>query len=200
MTLDGFPHHAALRDGSALILSAFTADDAEELKALYRSMSEEDRLALKDDVTSEEWARRFVDRAKAGELISVVARLADGKLVGEGTLYRAAFGWTRHVGELRVNVAASERRQGVASALVTELVRVASSLGVEKVITLMVENQVAAQRAFEKHGFRREATLPGHVKTLRGAKRDLQVWSNDIAHAWTLMEDMTSDVGPDLGD
>lgn len=195
MHLEGFPEHVTLRDGTHVVIRPLRAIDGSELLEFYRALPEEERQLLRDDVSSPEWVDRFLKKVDFEEVVSLVAEL-DGRVVGETTLYRTRYGWTRHVGEMRVSVAPAMRRSGLGTALARTLVKLAIDMGVEKMVVQMVESQVAARRTFEKLGFAPEATLRAHAKDVRGKKRDLIVMSNDVSHIWHAMEAMVSDFSP----
>jgi L-amino acid N-acyltransferase YncA len=198
MMLEGYPKQIALRDGTAVVVRPVEAKDEEVLLAFYRALPEEDRLFLRDDVTSQAWADRFIGSIDYETVIPLLAE-AGGEVVANGTLYRTLHGWTTHVAEIRLAVARSFQRRGLGTAMLRELVGVAISAGVEKMIANVVDNQVGAIRAFEKRGFRREAVLKGHVKDIHGLKRDLVIMSNDVSHIWDAMAAMVADYSPTLG-
>jgi L-amino acid N-acyltransferase YncA len=195
MTLEGFPHTLTLRDGSKLVIRPTTRGDEQALLTFYRALPEEDRQFLKDDVTTESWAERFIERIERGEAVSLLAE-KDGMILAEATLYRARYGWSTHVGELRVAVACSHRGKGLATALVARLVKLATDQGAEKIMVEVVENQAAALRTFGKLGFYKEAVLRAHVKDTGGTRRDLLILVNDIRHIWEAMEALLADSIP----
>jgi RimJ/RimL family protein N-acetyltransferase len=195
MALDTFPADVTLRDGTGVVLTPLQPSDSGALLAFYRNLPEADRLALRDDVTTDDWAVDFLRRIETREWISLVAK-ASGKVVGEATLYRTLQGWTRHVGELRVNVAADFRRKGLATALASAQVKIATDLGIEKIIVQVVDNQQAARRTFEKLGFHKDAVLPHHVMDVAGMKRDLIILANDVSQIWAAMEAANRDYAP----
>jgi RimJ/RimL family protein N-acetyltransferase len=197
MALDSFPASITLRDGTAVTLTPLQPTCTNALLAFYRHLPEEDRLVLKDDVTTAEWAEGFLKRVETKEVISLVAK-SGAKVVAEATLYRALRGWTRHVGEIRVTVAKAFRRKGLATALAASLVKVATDLGIEKIIVQVVDNQLGARRTFEKLGFHKEAVLPHHVMDNAGMKRDLIVLANDVSQIWAAMETANQDYAPHL--
>lgn len=196
MRLEGFPRSLTLRDGTPFTVRPVKRGDQPALLAFYRELPQEDRLFLKDDVTTESWADRFIRRIERGEALSLVAE-KDGAILAEATLYRPRHGWSAHVGELRVAVARSHRRKGLATALAGMLVKLATDQGVDKLIVEVVENQVAALRTFAKLGFQQEAVLRGHVKDIRGARRDLFIFANDVSHIWAAMEALVADTPPE---
>jgi len=197
MRLEGFPRPLTLRDGTALTVRPVKAGDQPALLAFYREMPREDRLFLKDDVTTESWADRFIRRIERSEALSLVAETG-GRIVAEATLYRPQHGWSVHVGELRVAVAPSHRRKGLATALAGMLVKLATDQGADKIVVEVVENQVPALRIFTRLGFQREAVLRGHVKDIGGARRDLLILSNDVSHIWAAMEALVADSSPEV--
>lgn len=198
MTLEGFPRHLKLRSGEEIVVRPMAAADAAGLLAFYQELPEEDRQFLNDDVTAPEWLERFVRRVDNETFVSLVA-LANGTVVGNATLARTLHGWTRHVAEIRVVVAREFQRKGLGSALAKVVVRLAVSLGLEKMTAHVVDNQIGAKRAFEKLGFKPEAVLRGQVKDVRGAKRDLVVMSDDVSHLWEAMEALVADFSPTIG-
>ena len=42
-----------------------------------------------------------------------------------------------------------------------------------------------------------EAVLRGHVKDIRGARRDLLILANDVSHIWAAMEALVADTPPE---
>ena len=197
MKLEGFPQNVVLRDGTAIVIKPLDVEEASAVLKFYRSLPEEDRLFLNDDVTKPQWLRRFVARIESGEVVSLVAEI-EGRIVGEATLYRALHGWTVHVAEIRVAVAPTMRRSGLGTTLAHELVRLATRMGIEKMVIQVVENQVGARKMFRKLGFRQEAVLRGHVKDIHGMKRNLIVAANDISHIWDAMESLVADFSPSV--
>jgi RimJ/RimL family protein N-acetyltransferase len=185
-----------LRNGTGATIIPVEASDGGELLKFYRAMPEEDRLVLKDDVTTADWLDRFLAKLRSGEALSVIGR-SGGQICGEATLYRTLHGWSRHVGEIRLNVNRAARGQGLGLALARQIVKLAIDRGIDKLVAHMVESQSAAKRTFEKLGFHKEAELPGHVTDIHGKKRDLLIYANDVSQIWAAMESMLGDFRPD---
>jgi len=198
MDRDGFPRIAKLKDGSSVEISLASAADGPALLDFYRSLGEEDRLVLTDDVTTPGWLARFLAKLQAGAATSLVAR-ADGHICGEATLHRNLYGWSRHVGQIRLNVASDHRGKGLGYALAAGVVKLAIDLGLEKMVAYFVESQEAARKTFERLGFRKEAELARQVTDIRGAKRDLLIYANDVSHIWAAMEALVGDYQPEEG-
>jgi RimJ/RimL family protein N-acetyltransferase len=190
------PCSVHLRNGASADLALAEASDGGDLLRFYRAMPEEDRLVLKDDVTTADWLDRFLAKLRSGEALSVVGRTG-GAIRGEATLYRTLHGWSRHVGEIRLNVDRAARGQGMGLELARQIVKLAIDRGIDKLVAHMVESQAAAQRTFERLGFQKEAELPGHVTDIHGKKRDLLVYANDVSQIWASMESLLGDFRPD---
>jgi len=182
-----YPQTLLLRDGTTVTVMPLKPRDMPALVSFYGGLTEEERMVLKDDVTTPEWALRNQQGLESGEVICLIA--VEGKeLVGEATLHRTLGGWTRHVGEVRVACHPRFRRRGLGMHLVGAIVRIATDLGIEKIMVQVVENQVGARRTFEKLGFKKEALLPHHIIDLGGTKRDLILMTNDVTQTWAALE------------
>lgn len=187
-----------LRGGKEVTIRPMTAADAEALHRFFLALPEEDRLFLEDDVTKPAFVQQLLSEQEAGRAFPMVAE-GGGEIVGYGVLYRPLFGWSTHVGRVRMAVARSFQRQGLGTAILRELVRKAQGLALDKLVAEVVEDQVEALRAFERLGFHREATLADHVRDLSGKKRDLVIFANDVAHIWEHMEALVADFEPSAG-
>ncbi len=196
MDASELPCIAHLRNGKGATLALAEAGDGALLLKFYRSMPEEDRLALTDDVTTADWLDRFLAKLGSGEAISVVGKIG-GEIRGEATLHRTLHGWSRHVGELRLNVDRAARGQGLGLELARHIVKIAIDRGIDKLVAHMVDSQMAAKRTFEKLGFHKEAELPGHVTDIHGKRLDLLIYANDVSHVWAAMESLLGDFRPD---
>lgn len=193
-----FPETITLKDGTEVHFSVLRPDEGANLQAFYRALPEEDRMVLKDDVRLSGWLERFISKVAEGSIVCLVAKV-NGEIVAEGSLYRTFHGWTRHVGELRLTVGTEWRKHSLGLTIATSLVRIATELGIEKILVQVVENQVAARRIFQRLGFHKEAVLPRHVMDLAGMKRDLIVMANEVSQIWAAMESLVSDFEPDSG-
>ncbi len=187
-----------LRNGARVVIRPMEPADGPELAAFFRALPEEDRQFLREDVSKPEFLEGFNRKLDEFQAFAILA-VHEGRIVGNGTLYRELHGWTRHVGEIRAAVAADFQRHGLGTALAHALVRYAISIGLDKLVAEVVENQIGARKAFERLGFRAEAVLKGHVRDTHGATRNLVIMSNDVSHIWETMEAMMADFSPSTG-
>jgi len=196
MALEGFPQEVVLKDGTPVIVRPMTAEDGPRLLAFFRSLPEEDRLFLKEDVTREETIDRFVRNLDFNQVIPLLA-LKGEEVIGDGTLHRRG-GWSKHVGEIRVVVARPYQKKGLGAALAKALVGLAMNLGLDKLVAEVTDQQVGARKAFEKIGFRQEAVLKDHVKDILGNKRDLVLLTNDVSHIWESLQALAEEYLPSV--
>ncbi|NOZ01690.1 MAG: GNAT family N-acetyltransferase [Deltaproteobacteria bacterium] len=198
MEMEGYPKYVALKDGEQVILRPLLKTDEKALLEFFVGLSERDRLFLREDVTRPEVVKGFIENLDHDTILPIIAE-HEGKIVGDATLHLARHGWTRHVGQIRMVVAKDFQHRGLGTTLARGLVRHAISLGLDKLMAEVVDNQIAAIKAFERLGFQKEAVLRNHVRDIHGSKRDLVLLSNDVSHIWETMEAMVADFSPTLG-
>jgi hypothetical protein len=78
-----------------------TADDAPALLEFYRSLPPEDLLYLREDVTKPESMTRWVESIESEQGWHLLAGY-EGRIIADGELDHQFYGWSRHVGELRI--------------------------------------------------------------------------------------------------
>ena len=179
MPLRDFPKKVLLRDRRVVTLRPMVRGDRDELLAFFRRLAPEDRQFLKDDVTRAEIIDAWMRDLNYERVLPILAEY-DEQIVGDATLHRQAYGWMRHVGEIRVVTDAYFRRRGLASAMAREIFYLALQFGLDKMVAEMVADQIAAIKVFEKLGFQKEARLANQVIDLQGKKHDVVVMTTDI--------------------
>jgi RimJ/RimL family protein N-acetyltransferase len=179
MPVKGFPKLVTLRDRTVVTLRPMVREDKSELLAFFSRLPPEDRQFLKDDVTRPEIIEAWARDLNYDRVLPILAE-HEGQIVGDATLHRQAYGWMRHVGEIRVVTDAYFRRRGLASAMAREIFYLALQVGLDKMVAEMAADQVAAIKVFQKLGFQQEARLVNHIADLQGRKHDLVILTTDI--------------------
>lgn len=179
MPVKGFPKQVTLSDRTVVTLRPMVREDKDELLAFFRRLPAEDRQFLKDDVTRSEIIEAWARDLNYDRVLPVLAE-HEGRIIGDATLHRQAYGWMRHVGEIRVVTDAYFRRRGLASAMAREIFYLALQVGLDKMVAEMAADQVAAIKVFQKLGFQQEARLANHIVDLQGRKHDLVILTTDI--------------------
>jgi RimJ/RimL family protein N-acetyltransferase len=195
---DTLPRTQVLKDGREILLRELTLSDEPRVLTFFQGLTAEHRQFLRNDVTKPEVVHKFV-RDTERMILNLVAE-AEGRLVASATLERSRYGWTHHVGEIRLVIDRAYQRVGLATFLLRQLVKAAPAAGIEKIIAQVPSGRVAALRALESLGFQQEAVLKRHIKDITGRKRDLIMMSNDVSHIWEAVEALNADYSPTLGE
>jgi ribosomal protein S18 acetylase RimI-like enzyme len=172
--LAGYPKQVRLETGTTVTIRPMIREDVDKLHAFFSRVSREDRLFLRDDVSMrdviESWAREL-DYKRVLPLVAEVGR----NIVGDATLHRRQFGWTSHVGKVRIVVDKDYRGKGLGTRMLEELIAIAKKAGIEQLVAELMADQTAAVAAFKRLGFEREAVFYNYVKDQTGEERNLVV-------------------------
>ncbi len=159
------------------------AEDKELFANFLRSLPRKDNYYLLVDVRKDETIQRWMDDVKSGQTIGVLA-LAGELMVGYCNLRTNDLPWTRHVGEIRMSVAANHRNHGIGRILAGKIFAIARARGLQKLWVRMAISQEAAQVVFQNLGFRTEALLSEFVKNENGLSEALVIMTHDFRETW----------------
>ncbi len=174
-----YPTNDLLRDGTAVVFRPATSADRDSLIGFARALNEEALLFLREDITSPDVVDEWLVDIANGETFTVVAEVGD-RIVGYGSLHTEPARWTRHVGEIRINVHPDYRGTGLGGLLAGEIRAIAPAFGVRTLSAQMPVDQLTARTVFERLGFRHQAILPGWVMDRDGRHLDLLVMATEI--------------------
>ena len=149
-------------------------NDVAPLVAFAQTLPPEDLMYLRVNITEAPVVQQWVDGIKQGRTVTVLAS-KDHQVVGEATLLHNATSWTRHLGELRIQIAPSMRRHGLARLLADEIETIARGLHLQLLTARMTLDQSEAQSVFSRLGFHREAVLWDYAITPDGKTRNVLV-------------------------
>ena len=169
-----YPRTVTLADGGTVTLRLKTPDDVEAVLAFAKSLDPDELLYLRVNITEPGVVERWAHYIEAGRTETVLA-LAGDSVAGEASLLHNRTSWTRHLGEIRLQVAPRHRRRGLARLLTDEVERIARTLNLRMLTARMTLDQTAAQSFFRQIGFQREAVLWDYVMTADGRTRNLLV-------------------------
>jgi len=193
MPLDEYPKEVNLRDGSKVTIRPVVKEDEEALYQFFKGLSKEDRLYLRDDVTSREVIHGWMENIDYERVLPILA-FDGGTIVADATLHRNPHGWRHHVGEIRMSVAGSHRGRGLARVIAAEIFQQAVGCGLDKLVAEMLTVQKNAQRVFARLGFQEEAVLKDHGVDADGKKHDLIIMSNYVTTLWENWTEFTDSV------
>ena len=196
--LKEYPKKVTLKNGKQVTLRPLVKKDKQKLIDFFSRIPLEDRMFLKEDVTDENVIESWIKNLDYNRVIPIIAETDDGRITGDATLHMRVFGWTRHVGEIRIVTDREFRRQHLGFLLAREIFHLAMSLKLEKVVAEMMENQYAAIKVFNALGFSKEAVLENHVMDLNGNKHNLIIMSQNVASLWEKIRDIIEESYRDL--
>lgn len=176
---DHYPKSVQLPDQTAVTLRLLSAADRDAVLSFARGLPQEDLLFLRVDLTEESVVDDWIRNVERGHTVSVLAA-DDSGVIGYATLHRNPTSWTRHLGEIRVNVSASYRSRGLGRVLISNVFDLAGTLGLKKLTAHMTADQRGAQTAFRHLGFVPEAHLADYVQDRSGTTRDMIIMSFDL--------------------
>lgn len=156
------------------------AQDESHLRAFFERVPEGDRTFFREDVLApgviESWLAedpplRYLAR-DGDDVVGYVAVLP-------------GVGWSSHVGELRLVVDSTRRRQGIGKALARHGLLRGLEQGLTKLMVEVVAVQDPAIEMFNALGFEAEALLRDHVRTGDGSLQDLIVLAHFVEDTWS---------------
>ena len=166
--------------GDAVELNRLQASDRAALVEFVARLPTTDLLFVPRDINHPKVIDAWIRALDDGRMAGLAARRG-GVLVGCSSIYTDPLSWSRHVGELRVLVASSERGRGLGRCLIQECFIQALELDLKKLVAQMTTNQTGAIAVFEDLGFHPEALLRQHVADRDGDLHDLVLLSHDEA-------------------
>ena len=179
LELQKFPKVIALKDGTKATLRPLRRDDEEDFHQLFLGIPEPERMFIKHRVTEIEVIRDWCQNIDYGRNLPLVA-LMGGKIVGDATLHQQLGGWRRHIGRVSVLVHPKFRGRGLARALVSEIIDIARSAGLERVEAEFIGEQEAAFKMFALLGFSQLLRLENYVKDMQAISHDYILMGLDL--------------------
>lgn len=160
------------------VIRRFHPADRDAMLAFAAGVPEHDLLFLGRDLRHPRVVAAWIAAIEKGSIDSLVAEDGDpAAIVGTVALVRDPVGWSAHVGEVRLLVAADRRGAGLGRDLLEAVFAIAHAHGLAKLTASMTADQQDSIALFEHLGFRHEALLQGHVRGRDGVDHDLAVLS-----------------------
>ncbi len=165
--------------GEQFLLRRVEEKDAEHIQALTLKLPQQDLIYVNRDLTKLPVINAWIRKATNGDFETLILE-RDGKVVGMSALAVDKLSWSGHVGEIRVIVDNTVRRQGAGRLLVAHTFFLALQQGLRKITAQMTVDQKGAISVFEEMGFTGEALLKDHVMDADGVFHDLVILSCDV--------------------
>jgi GNAT superfamily N-acetyltransferase len=171
LELQQYPTAIKLKDDSVCKLRPLRKEDEKKFHEFFLAVPEGERMFIKHRVVEPQVIRDWCRNIDLGRNLPLLA-LMDGKIVGDATLHQQLGGWKRHIGRVSVLVHPKYRGRGLARALVSEIVKIARSLGLEKVEAEFIGEQTTAIKMFALMGFSNMVRLEDYVKDMQAIAHD----------------------------
>ncbi len=153
------------------------------LQTFFDGLPERDLTFVREDVRDPDVLHSWVRTPRGGRRWIAL----DGDEVIGFVALLPLVGWSNHVGELRLVVAASRRGQGVGTRLAQRALHTAPSMGLVKVVVEVVAEQEGTIAMFTALGFDGEALLRDHIRDRTGRLQDLVVLAHMVDETWSAM-------------
>ena len=174
-----YPKKVRLQSGTSVTIRPMVKEDADKLYAFFSRVPREDRLFLRDDVSIRDVIDSWTQELDYRKVLPLVAEVG-GNIVGDATLHRRTFGWTSHVGKVRLVIDKDYRGKGLGTVLIEELIDIAKKAGLEQLVAELISDQTGALSAFKRLGFEKEAVFFNYVKDQIGEERNLVVMIKNL--------------------
>jgi len=160
-------------------LRPMEASDEAALLSFFRRIPVDERQLFKDDVTRVSVVQGWIRNLDYQNILPLLA-FESSRIVADVTLHRDRRGWARHVAKIRLTLDPEYRRQGLARALVLEMVSLAKGLDIAILQAEILDVQREARLLFEDLGFQCIATHPQHAIDLAGRVHDILIYAQTI--------------------
>jgi len=176
-----------MTEGGEIEFRHMTAADEAAVLAFAQKLPVHDLLFIPRNISEPKVLSAWIKEIDRGGLVSLLA-IADGAVVGCGTIVRDLLSWSPHVGEIRMVVSKDVRGLGVGRALSQETFALALGSGLEKIVAQMTVDQTGAIALFESLGFKAEALLHDQVRDLAGKTHDIVVLGHNVSKVRAQLE------------
>ena len=162
-----------MSDHDQVQISALIAADHADVSAFFAGIPAGEHVFFKENISDPRVVHEWLDDPRGCWL---VARLA-GEIVGVAAVV-PGFGWSQHVGGLRMIVAPAHRSRGIGAVLARRALQGAVEVGLEKITVEALAEQQGVIDLFRGLGFVPEALLADQVRDAAGGVHDLIVLSH----------------------
>jgi L-amino acid N-acyltransferase YncA len=180
--VNSYPKHAKLEDGTPVTLRPLLKDDEQALLAYFQSLTPEERVELKEEVTDPKVIENWMETLDYDIMMPLVALHGD-RIVGAATLRFNLSAWTQHQGQVNLSTDPRYRAKGLGTLLLHNLEDIADKLGLEQLTAEIPLELTKAFFLFEKLGFGKAAVLPGFVIDTAGRESDVVLMIKSLVPA-----------------
>jgi len=161
-------------NGVDYTLRPIRASDRDIIVRLAQYLPESDMAFIGRDITDPEAVDEWISDSERGHSITLLIEEGE-RIIAYGSLQLDSFYWSRHIGEIRLLVAAQYRNRGLGQKIVRELMSLARDAKLHKAIIYIASDDRGARRMLEGIGWQAEAVLADWVMMRDGRTKDLLI-------------------------
>jgi len=169
-----YPKKAKLEDGTPITIRPMSPKDEKALVTFFNQIPKNDIAFLREDIADSKVIHNWCHSVNYNRIMPLLATKGD-EIIADATLHMLEGGWMSHIGRVRIVVHPQYRKKGLATLLVSEIMKIAVQMGLEKLDGEFMGEQEGPIHVFEKLGFEKTAILPDHVRDIEGDNHDLVI-------------------------
>jgi len=179
-----YPKEIILKDGQEALMRHLEKSDEARLRMFYACIPEPDRWYMRYDVTDPEVLRKWIDGIGSGTVYSIVA-LAGDVITAHASLHLRSFGYTAHVGRLRIMVLPEYRHKRLGTWMLLDLIQLGMDKGLSEIRADFVAGiEDAAIESAVKLDFFKRAVLEAYAKDPEGRRHDMIIMVKRLHKDW----------------
>ncbi len=179
-----YPKEIILKNGQEAVIRHLEKTDEEGLREFYARIPETDRWYMPYDVTDPSVISKWIDGIDSGTVYSIVA-LSDEKIIAHASLHLRGFGYTAHVGRLRIMVSPGHRHKRLGTWMLLDLIQLAMDKGLRELRADFVAGvEDAAIDSAVKLDFFKSAVLKDYAKDPKGQRHDMIIMIKRLHKDW----------------
>lgn len=185
--LEDYPKEIMAKDGTPVLIRPLVREDEPRLLEFFMRIPVEERWFLRDNVADPQIMREWIEKLDYRRVLPLVAvKEDDDTIIANVRLHRRESECLAHIAHLRIVVDPVYRNQRIGSWMLLDAVKLAMSIGIEKLVAEFVAGvEDAAMRAAHKLDFFEQAVLTDYVKDLQGGYRDLVIMVKTVHRDWS---------------
>jgi L-amino acid N-acyltransferase YncA len=169
------PKTSILLNGEVVIFKLLEKSEETALRDFFVQLSEGEVDDLRDDVHNPGTISTWIESLDYSSVLPVLAWEESWQSIVAVSSLHFTKGVYRHIADVRIVVGKTHRKLGVGSALLKELIKVGTRLGVHLLrAEVLTENRLAV-KAFRQMGFEYKGTFYDYFFTRKGQTRDIGI-------------------------
>ena len=179
-----YPKEIILKDGQEAVIRHLEKTDEPALREFYARIPEPDRWYMRYNVADPSVIRKWIDGIHRGSTYSIVA-LIEAKIIAHASLHLRQFGFTAHVGRLRIMVLPEYRHKRLGTWMLLDLIQLAMDKGLNELrADFVVGIEDAAIESAIKLDFFKRAVLEDYIKDPDGRRHDMVIMIKRLHKDW----------------